>query len=85
VVEVTTTVGYGPGAINCHDIEGDAVSPVFSVVSQPVGANVIFTGTSATGLTEAGTYTFRYTCGTGTFDFTQLSVSNARPSQAPVR
>jgi O-glycosyl hydrolase len=74
-----SSVAYGPLFINALDREGDAVTTSFSVVSQPPGANAVFSGTSVSGLTVPGTYTFRFTASDPTHtvhrDFTQLVVS----------
>ena len=70
---------YGPLFIAALDREGDPVTTSFSVVSQPPGANAVFSGTSVSGLTVPGTYTFRFTASDPTNtvhrDFNQLVVS----------
>jgi O-glycosyl hydrolase len=61
VVQPASNFPCGPGLIFSFDLEGDAVTNVFSVVSQPAGASAAFAGTNAVGLTVPGAYVFRLT------------------------
>jgi O-glycosyl hydrolase len=85
-----TTAIYGPLFISAFDLEGDPVTTSFSVVSQPSGANARFTGTTVSGMTVAGNYTFRFTASdsarTATRDFVRTVVSASDPPDpgAPV-
>lgn len=70
---------YGGLFISAMDREGDPVTTSFSVVSQPAGANAVFSGATVSGLTVPGIYTFRFAASDPTHtvyrDFNQLVVS----------
>ena len=87
IVLPESTSIYGPGFISALDMEGDPVTSSFSVVSQPAGANATFSGQNVSGMTVAGTYTFRFTASdpthTVTRDFTQIVASASQPPPYP--
>lgn len=82
-----TSAVYGPGFISALDMEGDPVSTSFSVVSQPPGANARFNGSTVSGLTVAGNYTFRFTASDPTHtvsrDFVRTVVGSSPPPSEP--
>jgi hypothetical protein len=59
------------------------VTTSFSVVSQPAGANATFNGSTVSGLTVAGNYTFRFTASDPTHtvfrDFVRTVVGSSPP------
>ena len=87
IVLPQSTSVYGPGFISALDLEGDPVSTSFTVVSQPAGANATFSGQNVSGMTVAGTYTFRFTASdathTVTRDFNQIVASASQPPPYP--
>jgi O-glycosyl hydrolase len=78
-----TTVTYGVLFISAFDLEGDPVTTSFSVVSQPAGASASFNGSTVSGLTVAGNYTFRFTASDPTHtvsrDFVRTVVGSSPP------
>jgi O-glycosyl hydrolase len=87
IVQPRSSAVYGPLFINAFDLEGDPVTTSLSVVQQPPGANATFSGTTVSGMTVAGDYTFRFTASDPTHtvfrDFTRRVVP-AQPAPVPV-
>ena len=83
IIQPTSTATYGPLFITAIDLEGDPITTSFSVVSQPAGAQASFSGSTVSGMTAAGTYTFRFTASDPTQtvfrDFTRTVVSSTAP------
>lgn len=80
VIAPVSSQTFGSDFIRAFDLEGDPLTTSFSVVSQPSGANVRFSGTTATGMNRVGAYAFRFTASDPTHTVTRDFVRQVVPA-----